>query len=101
MKYDYHNAKVILKAQAVGADPERLLLAGGRYDPRELLEGWRREELQGCSEEFQRAMAQAWTLLRRAGIPSRPICFWTEAAIRRWNDWPRRWAAPSSWAMSG
>ena len=45
LKYDYHNAKVILKAQAVGADPERLLLAGGRYDPRELLEGWRREEL--------------------------------------------------------
>ena len=65
LKYDYHNAKVILKAQAVGADPERLLLAGGRYDPRG------------------------------------PICFWTEAAIRRWNDWPRRWAAPSSWAMSG
>ena len=69
LKYDYHNAKVILKAQAVGADPERLLLAGGRYDPRELLEGWRREELQGCSEEFQRAMAQAWTLLRESRDP--------------------------------
>ena len=33
IKYDYHNAKAILKAEAVGADPERLLLAGGRYDP--------------------------------------------------------------------
>ena len=53
----------------MGADPERLLLAGGRYDPRELLEGWRREELQGCSEEFQRAMAQAWTLLRESRDP--------------------------------
>ena len=28
-----------------------------------------REELQGCSEEFQRAMAQAWTLLRESRDP--------------------------------
>lgn len=101
LKYDYHNAKVILKAQAVGADPERLLLAGGRYDPRELLEGWRREELQGCSEEFQRAMAQAWTLLRESRDPQQADLLLDRSAIRRWNDWPRRWAAPSSWAMSG
>ena len=37
LKYDYHNAKAILKAQAVGADPERLLLPGGRYDSLSLI----------------------------------------------------------------
>ena len=30
IKYDYHNAKAILKAQAMGAEAERLLLGGGR-----------------------------------------------------------------------
>ena len=40
IKYDYHNAKVLVKAQALGKDGERLLLSGGRYDPKELLEGW-------------------------------------------------------------
>jgi V/A-type H+-transporting ATPase subunit C len=59
LKYDYHNAKTILKAQAMGVDPDRLLLAGGRYDGHALLDGWRREELSGCSELFRRAMEQA------------------------------------------
>ncbi len=53
LKYDYHNAKVLIKAKAVGADPERLLLPGGRYDPQQLLDGWRREELRGCSERLR------------------------------------------------
>lgn len=33
VKYDYHNAKVLLKAGFTGQEPERLLLHGGRYDP--------------------------------------------------------------------
>lgn len=63
MKYDYHNAKVLVKSKAVGADAERLLLPGGRYAPAQLLEGWNREELRGCSEKFQRAVKQAQTVL--------------------------------------
>ena len=63
LKYYYHNAKVLIKAKAVGADPERLLLPGGRYDPQQLLDGWRREELRGCSERFQQAMKQAQAVL--------------------------------------
>ena len=49
IKYDYHNAKVLVKAQALGKDGERLLLSGGRYDSKELLEGWRKEELRAVS----------------------------------------------------
>ena len=69
IKYDYHNAKAILKAQAVGTDPERLLLAGGRYDPRELLDRWRREERLPCSPAFARAMEEAAGLLADSRDP--------------------------------
>ena len=69
IKYDYHNAKTILKAQAMGADAERLLLSGGRYNPAELLEGWRREELKGCSPTFTRAMEEAKALLDESRDP--------------------------------
>ena len=66
IKYDYHNAKTILKAQAMGSDPERLLLAGGRYDPAQRWDGWKREALSGTSEEFRRAMEQADLILDKA-----------------------------------
>ena len=35
MKYDYHNAKALVKGAAVGADADRLLMeAGGGAPPR-------------------------------------------------------------------
>ena len=69
IKYDYHNAKTILKAQAMGSDPARLLLAGGRYVPKELWEGWQREALGSVSEPFKRAMTQAAAALAEGGDP--------------------------------
>lgn len=69
IKYDYHNAKTILKAQAQGVDPERLLLAGGRYDPAALWDGWKREALTGTSEAFKKAMEQGASALAEGGDP--------------------------------
>ena len=69
IKYDYHNAKTILKSQAMGTDPERLLLAGGRYDPKVLWDGWQRESLSGCTETFQKAMEQGKATLAESGDP--------------------------------
>lgn len=63
IKYDYHNAKVLVKAEAVGSAPERLLLAAGRYDPAELTENYRKDDLRVCSETFQAAVAEARDLL--------------------------------------
>ena len=71
IKYDYHNAKTILKAQATGTDPERLLLAGGRYDPARLWDSWKREALGGTTEVFRRAMEQAGAVLAEGGDPQR------------------------------
>lgn len=69
IKYDYHNAKTILKSQAMGTDPERLLLSGGRYDPAQLWDGWKREALSGVSETFKRAMEQGAAALADGGDP--------------------------------
>ena len=71
IKYDYHNAKTILKAQAQGLDPERLLLSGGRYDPAALWDGWKREALTGTSEAFKRAMEEGASALADGGDPQR------------------------------
>ena len=69
LKYDYHNAKTLLKCKATGAEPERLLLAGGRYDPQHLLDGWRREDLRGCSDTYRRAIIQASVILEQEKDP--------------------------------
>ena len=71
LKYDYHNAKVLLKARHVGADGRRLLLPGGRYDPAMLLEQVDREEPAGVSETFRAAWKAAWAELSASGDPQR------------------------------
>ena len=69
LKYDYHNAKTLLKAKATGADPERLLLDGGRYTPQYLLDGWRREDLRGCADLYRKAITQARVVLEEEKDP--------------------------------
>lgn len=63
IKYDYHNAKVLIKAEATGQDPARLLTSGGRYDP-ELL-----QDVQECGEIFAQAVAQARECMEATGDP--------------------------------
>lgn len=69
LKYDYHNAKVLLKSKARGSDPERLLLSGGRYDPKELLAGWNRDDLAVCGDAFRSAVNEAREVLTETGDP--------------------------------
>lgn len=60
VKYDYHNAKVLLKAAVTGQDAQRLLLHGGRYDPQEP-EQW--------GSIFRHAVEEARTCLEQTGDP--------------------------------
>jgi len=69
LKYDYHNAKTILKAQAMGVDAARLLLKGGRYDPTQMLISWQQEQLTGCGDDFRRAMEKAGAVLKETKDP--------------------------------
>ena len=63
LKYDYHNAKALVKGEATGADVHRLLVAGGRYSCRQLLEGFQKDALSGVSARFQQAVAAARRIL--------------------------------------
>lgn len=71
IKYDYHNAKAILKAQAMGQDPSRLLLEGGRYDPVKLLDNWQRESLRDYTPTFRKAMEEAAGVLAEEADPQK------------------------------
>lgn len=69
IKYDYHNAKALIKAEATDADPTRLLMGGGRYAPESLAEDYRRDELRGCTDTFRQAVSRARESLASTGDP--------------------------------
>jgi len=60
LKYDYHNAKVLLKAKATGQQAKRLLVSGGRYDP---------EQPEQWGDFFRRAVEQAQACLDDTADP--------------------------------
>lgn len=70
-KYDYHNAKTLVKGEALKLDQDRLLLGGGRYDPAALAENYRAEDLRACSETFREAVGHAREVLGSSGDPQR------------------------------
>lgn len=69
MKYDTHNVKVILKAEAMGLDPQRLLSPSGRVKPEKLLEAYREEQTRDLPPVLAAAMEEARALLARSGNP--------------------------------
>lgn len=68
-KYDYHNAKTLVKAEALKLDQDRLLLGGGRYAPAALAENYRREDLRTYADTFREAIGQAREVLGSSGDP--------------------------------
>lgn len=66
---DYHNAKVLVKAQALGTDPTRLLLVGGRYPPGRLAANGQKGKLSGYSQRFRRAVEEGREVLDATGDP--------------------------------
>ena len=59
LKYDYHNAKAILKAAAVGTSPERMLMDMGRVPAVELKTAVESGELDGLPGDLPEAVAEA------------------------------------------
>ena len=59
VRYDYHNAKTLVKAEALHTTADGLMLWGGRYDPEALSQDFAREDLNRCSEIFRRAVERA------------------------------------------
>lgn len=69
IQFDYHNVKVLVKAQALGTDQDRLLVGGGRYAPEALAANYRQGDLGGYSRQFQQGAARAREVLGATGDP--------------------------------
>lgn len=69
IQYDYHNAKVLLKAQAMGREPDGLFIDAGRYPADQLRDGYLKDDLSGCSDVFRNAVTRAKESLALTGDP--------------------------------
>ena len=69
LKYDYHNAKVIIKAEAMGQDATRLLSGSGRIPGLKLLELYNEDKRIQMPETLAAAMAEAKATLARTSNP--------------------------------
>jgi len=69
MKYDYHNAKVIIKSEAMALDPDRLLSETGRICPKALKEQYAEEQYSLLPGTLGKAMEEAKSVLARTSNP--------------------------------
>lgn len=69
MKYDTHNAKVLLKSEAMGVDGSALYSHAGRIAPEKLQEAWQEEKLSELPKTFAEALTEARNTLARTANP--------------------------------
>ncbi|NLO48604.1 MAG: V-type ATPase subunit [Clostridiales bacterium] len=69
IRYDYHNAKVLIKSQAKGIKENELLLGSGRFSPKKLNEIVLEERYQELPKTFADAYIDALDTLSRTGDP--------------------------------
>ena len=71
VKYDYHNAKALVKCAVSGQDPARLMIDAGRYPASKLREYIQKDELDLLSQPLQEAIPQARDVLAATGDSQR------------------------------
>ena len=69
IKYDVHNAKVLLKAEAMGTDAAPLFSRSGRIPPEKLQEAYQEGRYSELPESFGRALEEAKNILARTANP--------------------------------
>ena len=69
VRYDYHNAKVVLKAEAVGSDPLPLMSSSGRVPAETLLNAYREERAVDLPGKLAEALKAGKELLARTANP--------------------------------
>lgn len=69
LKYDYHNLKSVIKADALGLDPSALLSYAGTILPGQLLAMARDRDYQKLPRAMRKAAEEAADLLARTGDP--------------------------------
>ena len=91
LKYDYHNAKTILKAAAMGTDPARMLMDMGRVSASELKTAMDSGELDGLPGTLPEAVAEAKSVL---DTPREPQL--SDITLDRWMYRDMAQVAPSN-----
>ena len=69
MKYDYHNAKVIVKAEGAGISGEHILSDAGRKAPRAVQDAFIEDDYRFVPAALGRALQEAKSVLARTGNP--------------------------------
>ena len=69
LKYDYHNAKVLIKSEAVHRNDEKLLSGSGRITPELMQKRFSEDRLKDLPGELGRAAEEAKGLLNRSANP--------------------------------
>ena len=69
LKYDYHNAKVLIKAQGVGTDGGYLISASGRVNPDTMKNALLTEDYRFLPVDLAHAIAEAAGILARTSNP--------------------------------
>lgn len=68
-KYDYHNAKVVLKAEAQGLDESGLLSASGRVEPQLVRTAYLEDQVRDLPKDLGAALTEAKSILSRTNNP--------------------------------
>ncbi len=69
MKYDYHNAKSIIKSEAMGTDAAHLLSNSGRIDGEKLMSLYNEEQYHDMPGMLKTAVVEAKNVLARTNNP--------------------------------
>lgn len=69
MKYDCHNAKVVLKAEAMGINADNLMSSSGRIAPKELADLYREEKYSSMPGMLGAALEKGKEVLARTSNP--------------------------------
>lgn len=69
LKYDYHNAKSIVKGEGAGVSTDKLLSGAGRVEPEKLLEAFTEDNFRFVPGLLGKAMDEAKRTLAQTGNP--------------------------------
>ncbi len=69
IKYDYHNLKTIMKAEAAGIERNDLLSEAGRVPVKQMLSMYQEEKYLGLPETMAKALVEAKTVLAHSANP--------------------------------
>ena len=86
MRYDYHNAKTIVKAEAMGQDPSALLSDAGRVDAQTLRNAYETGESGPVPQPLLTAMTAARDALSRSADPQLADLILDRAYFAEYNE---------------